>query len=75
MTGSFNRQRRWIIHIIDDKKGIAVFEEKNGKEKPYYYLMIAAEKIRSVPLIVNNCKFNKQSELEFEQPDFERLIK
>lgn len=65
--------RRVIIHIIDPQKGIAVFEEwhKGGSG---FYLMIAADKINSVPLIVNNCETGKWMELQFEKPNYKTLL-
>lgn len=67
--------RNIIIHIINTKRGIAIFEDKLKGEKPRYYLMISSDKIRSVPLIVNYCETNKQGELKFEEPDFKDLLK
>ena len=53
----------------------AIFEEiKNGADKNYY-LMISADKIKSVPLIVNNCETQKQLELQFEEPNYIELLK
>lgn len=63
------------IKIIDKNKGIAVFKETNKKNIHNYYLMIMIEKIKSVPFIVNNCETQKQLELNFEEPNFEKLIK
>lgn len=74
LAGIYDQDRRLIIHIIDLKKGIAVFEQiTNGKDKRYY-LMIAAEKIKSVPIIVNYCPTQKQTELGFDKTDFKALL-
>ena len=74
LTGIYDQDRKIIIHIIDLKKGIAVFEQiTNGTDKKYY-LMIAADKIKSVPIIVNYCPTQKQKELQFEEPDFKILL-
>ncbi len=76
LTGIANKDRKLIIHIIDSKRGIAVFEEKNDKaDVSYFYLMIASDKIRNVPLIVNNCTTYKQSELCFDKPNYGGLLK
>ncbi len=65
--------RKLVIHIIDRKKGIAVFEDyRSGKKE--YYLMIDAAKIRQVPIIVSYCETSKTSEFDFDQPDFEKLL-
>lgn len=76
LMGIANRDRKLIIHIIDSKKGIAVFEETNNKAgESYFYLMIASDKIKTVPLIVNNCETFKQIELRFEEPNYSELLK
>jgi hypothetical protein len=76
LTGIAKKNRKLIIHIIDNKKGIAVFEETsfNSNER-YYYLMVASDKIKTVPLIVNNCETYKQNELGFDKPNFSELLK
>lgn len=75
LSGPGNPDRQLRIHIIDPAKGIALFEETGQEDHTDYYLMIAAEKIRSVPLIVNNCEWQKQRELHFEEPDVQALLK
>lgn len=75
LTGIYNREKTIRIHILDDEKGIAVFEEKSGEtEDSYYYFMVAAEKIRALPLIVNNCEDTKQRELQFDEPDYKKWL-
>ncbi len=63
-----------IIHEINQKKGIAVFETIYSNNERFYSLMIAASKINRVPLIVNQCDFQKQHELNFEEPDFKKIL-
>ena len=36
--------------------------------------MIMADKIETVGFIVNNCETEKQFELNFERPDFNKLL-
>lgn len=74
LTGIYHRDRKVIIHIIDFKKGIAVFEEAIDRLDKKYYLMIAADKITSVPIIVNYCTTQKQMELKFDKVDFKALL-
>lgn len=74
LTGVTQKDKKLIIHIIDNEKGIAVFEEINT-DMNYYYLMVASDKIKSLPLIVNNCETNKQTELLFDEPNFDELLK
>ena len=76
LTGVFKEDRNLIIHIIDSENGIAVFEETKGAtNQSYYYLMIASGKIRNVPLIVNNCEIQKELELRFDEPNYNKLLK
>ena len=74
-TGMYHQNRTIKVHIIDKERGIAAFEEKRKDDSHFFYLMIMADKIKSVPLIVNNCKIHKQHELQFGEPDFEELLK
>jgi hypothetical protein len=74
LSGIYDKERTLTIHIIDIKKGIAVFEETSKGSGGKHYLMIAADKIRSVPLIVNNCETQKQTELTFDTPNFDKLL-
>ncbi len=74
LKGIYEQERIIVIHIIDNKNGIAVFEETTNKTETKYYLMIAADKIKNVPIIVNYCPTEKQSELEFDTPDFKKLL-
>jgi hypothetical protein len=73
--GEHYRKRTIKIYMVDTEKGIAVFEEIFADKSKHYSLMIDAEKIKTVPLIVNNCEIEKQMEMEFEEPNFQSLIK
>lgn len=69
-----NESTKTIIHIIDFKKGVAVFEKLIGKESSYQ-LMLDVSKINQFPMIINNCPISKQSEFkEFETPNFKELL-
>lgn len=74
LTGIYDHDRKIIIHIIDLNKGIAVFEQINSGTDKIFYLMIAADKIKSVPIIVNHCPTQKQTELQFDEPNFKTLL-
>ncbi|NCI45333.1 hypothetical protein [Sediminibacterium soli] len=74
LTGIEKPQHSLVIHLVDSKKGIAVFEDRFNKGKKQYYLMIDAGKIRQFPVIVNYCKDSKMREFDFDKPDFEKLI-
>jgi|GEM_PF-3000322 len=74
LTGIYNHYRKIIIHIIELKKGIAVFEKITNGTGKSYYLMIAADKIKSVPIIENYCTTQKLTELQFDEPNFKSLL-
>jgi|GEM_PF-573463 len=79
LTGMYEHNRELVIHIIDSKNGIAVFENKStnvvwGNEGKSTYLMIDADKIKRFPIIVNYCETMKQHEFEFDKPDYKKLI-
>jgi hypothetical protein len=74
VTGIYEQDRTITINLIDKAKGIAVFTEKTAQNEKKHFLMIMADKIKSVPFIVNNCETSKQRELNFEETNFEKLI-
>jgi hypothetical protein len=72
----YNRHNQELkIHIIDKTNGIAVFEEVLPDRENIFYLMISADKIRNMPIIVNECIGEIQDELDFDLPNFEELIR
>lgn len=75
LTGMYDTIRTITVHIIDRKKGVAVFEENTNGEGPHFFLMVDARKRRQLPLIVNYCKTQKQSEFSFDTPDFVQLLR
>jgi hypothetical protein len=75
VTGMYTQDRTITITIIDKAKGIAVFTETTTKNEKNQFLMIMANKIKTVPFIVNNCETFKQPELKFEEPNFDNLLK
>jgi hypothetical protein len=75
LTGITHQERTLIIHIIDLQNGIAVFEQTTNATDKRYYLMIAAERIKNVPIIVNYCPTLKQTEIGFDKPDYNELLK
>lgn len=74
LTGINGLYRKIIVHIIDAEKGVAVFEELTNGCVVNYYLMIATEKITTVPIIINNCPSQKQRELSFDSIDVQTLL-
>lgn len=74
LTGVERPKRSLTIHIIDQRIGIAIFEEVFDDNDKLYYLMIDAAKIRKLPIIVNYCKTQKQMEFDFDEPDYTKLL-
>ncbi|MBO9699813.1 MAG: hypothetical protein J7604_06350 [Sporocytophaga sp.] len=74
LTGAIHNDRRLVMHLIDQKKGIAVFEDIYDEIDKEYYFMIDATKFKTVPIIVNYCPSQKEVELEFDEPDYAGLI-
>lgn len=73
-TDEFGLKQEVIIHIIDEEKGIAIFETKINNESSYQ-LMLDVTKIEKFPIIVNDCSHSKHSEFkEFEEPDYQKLL-
>lgn len=75
VTGIYEPDRIITINIIDKSKGIAVFTETTVQDGENHFLMIMADKIKTVPFIVNNCETTKQRELKFDEPNFDKLLK
>lgn len=69
LTGRENKTSTLVIHLVDAKKGIAVFEEV-GKR---FWLMADVTKIRQFPIIVNHCG-EKRDEFKLDEPDYLKLI-
>lgn len=64
-----------LIHLIDPKKQVAVFQYQNGKDhRIRYELMVGAERIRSFPIIVDYAPDVKPQVFMFEEPDFQALL-
>jgi hypothetical protein len=64
------------IHIIDKKNKLAVWEFKNENKKVIRYaLYVPKENAKDYDIIVNYCRTDKQSEFDFQEPDFTSLLK
>lgn len=77
LTGMNKPKRSLTIHIIDRDKGVAVFEEIavfEGSQEKRFYLMVSADKIKSFPIIINYCPSQKEDELQFDKPDYNKLL-
>lgn len=75
LDGSFYGEIVRTIHVIDAEKGIAVIEERSGNGAPRYRLAVHSVTAPNFPLIVNDCRGEKQAEYEFAEPDYKTLLK
>src|ERR1035437_289749 len=75
ILGAQQKQRRIKVYIINPKYQTAVFEFSGKHKKTEYKLMVSVNKINHFPVIVNYCKDSKVQEMEFEKPNFKKLIK
>lgn len=73
LYGEYQGLYMLTIYIIDIDKGIAVFEERSGCLITRYP-MIDVAKMRSRPIIVNDCIGAKASEYTFSDLDYDALI-
>ena len=76
-TSTFVSGERCVIrvHLLDEEKGVALFEFKDETGVERYQLMVATGKMKNFPLIVNYCREQKQDELEFDVPDYALILK
>ena len=73
---NFSKQKEKLkITYLEEKKGIAIFEFINNKKQSNYLLMVDLEKIKKLPIIVNDCKLEKVKEFEFDKIDYKQLLK
>lgn len=71
----FNKEKKLLeIYIIDELKGIAVFKFRE-KDQVFFQLMVNAEKVNDYYVIVNYCEFSKIEEFQFEEINFQKLLK
>jgi hypothetical protein len=66
------------IKIIDAAKGIAVFTHRrteDGRTFQWQRLMVNVSEFYSFPSIINYCRENKMRELDFDEINFEALLK
>lgn len=74
LTGQYAQNRRLTVHIIDRRKGVAVFEENVDGRGKNYFLMVTADKLRGLPIIVNYSRDQKELEYDFKEPDYKKLL-
>ncbi len=74
LDGSDKPPRNLVIHIIDKTNGVAIFQEIFKNKKSEYHLMIACNKMRQLPIIVNDCPNNWEEEFKFDTTNFGKLL-
>lgn len=74
LTGIHSEFEVLIFNLIDEKKGIAIVENKLDQNKSNYWIMVDSNKLNNLPIIVNYCKTSKWTEVNFEVPDYKLLI-
>lgn len=62
------------IHLINENKGLAVFEKINKLNEKRYLLMVREEKMKDYPIIVNYCKEQRTDEFKFDKIDYQKII-
>lgn len=63
------------IYEVDSKTHLSIFEYQFGSDEPRYQLYIPKESASQFDIIVNHCENRKQLEYDFEDIDFDQLIK
>ena len=64
-----------IIHIIDSRSGIAVWEDVNAAEDEKYKLYVPKEHALQFDMIVDSSARSRAAGFKFDQPDFDALLK
>lgn len=65
--------KKIILYLIDKDKGIIVKENVGADNESKYQLLVAADKIKKFPLIVNYCEA-KNDELSFQKINYKSLL-
>jgi hypothetical protein len=62
------------LHVIDEKRGIAILQTDGSEEEGNLRLLIAQSRMRDFPIIVNNCFDHKTTEWHPEATDLRKLL-
>lgn len=73
VQGPGKARRTLHIYLIDSLKGLAVAETIGVTDDTRFRLLLAADRARTLPLIVNECA-SKADEMEFSKINFEGLL-
>lgn len=71
------QRKKGILEIcfVNKKKGVAIFKQTINNKLVDIKLMLLTSKLLEYPVIVNDCKYNKLKEFEFDKIDFSNLKK
>lgn len=75
LKGIYPEDNSILVHLIDAKKGIAIFEFPLRQGKRKYQLMVETSKMECFPVIVNYSPSQRQDEFDFDDINFALLIK
>lgn len=62
------------VHLINENKGLAVFEKINRLNEKSYWFMVREENMKDYPIIVNYCKEQRTDEFKFDKIDYQKII-
>jgi len=65
---------RLKVHVIDSKNEIAVFEKVDSAQS-IFTLMVAVDKIKQHPILVNYCIDSRVNEWNFDKIDFKKILR
>jgi hypothetical protein len=74
LEGIEYKERKVIIHMLENANDLALFEYIISANERFYNLMIPANKITNLPVIVNHCPTRKSIELQFDPIDYSKWI-
>lgn len=69
-----NGSNQLIIHIIDGKNKIAVWESPTEVKEYCYTIYVPKENAKNFDMIVNYCEEMKQMEFDFDTIDYKKLL-
>ena len=73
--GDLSSMNRMIIHFLTTERDVAIFEFPDSQLENKYALMVAENSLRKFPIIVNYCETDRVGEWNFEEIDFQKLLR
>ncbi|MDD2793969.1 MAG: hypothetical protein PHD73_12370 [Sediminibacterium sp.] len=62
------------IHLVNENKGLAVFEKINKLNEKTYWFMVREANMKDYPIVVNDCKEQRTDEFKFDKIDYSKLL-